>query len=120
MSSREYKSVMYCTQRLREFLDSHMLDKHGHKFPNIKHHQDYVSFNYIGEEFAVRLEIINGNCKKGRAHLEIKIDSSWQDLKTAVFDIKRSKAGRISDKTYIPLFDSFIIQGMREYLESKQ
>ncbi len=117
--THEYKSVMYCTQRLREFLDTHMLDKHGYKLPNIKHHQDYVSFNYIGKEFAIRLEIINGECKKGRAYLEIKTESSWRDLKTAVFDIKRSKTGRISDKTYMPLFDNFIIFGVRDYFKSK-
>lgn len=119
MSHHEYNSVMYCTQRFREFLDRHMLGKHGHKFPNMEHHGNYISFDYIGKKFAVRLEVINGECKKGKAYLEIKVDGSWQDLKTIVFNIKRSKTGKISDKTYAPLFDNFIIKGMKEYLESK-
>ena len=117
--NHEYKSVMYCTQKFKEFLDSHMPYKYGHKFPNIEHHQDYVSFNYFGEKFAVRLEVINDECKKGKAHLEIKIDNSWRDLKAIVFDIERNKNGKISDKTYIPLFNNLIISGMKEYLKSK-
>jgi len=117
--THEYKSVTYCTQRLREFLDSYMFDKYGHKFPNLKNHDNYVSFDYVGEKFAVRLEVIDKNCKKIKTSLEIKTGDSWQELKKNVFDIKRSKIGKISDKTYIPLFENFLILGIKEYASKK-
>jgi|TARA_B100001971_G_C17811139_1_gene344118 hypothetical protein len=118
--SHEYTSVMYCTQKLREFLDEKMLKKHGHKFPNIKNHKDHISFKYLNEEFAVKLEIMNGACKKAKAFLEIKTESLWKDLKFTKFDIKRNKNGKISNKTYESLFDDFIISGLKEYASSKQ
>jgi hypothetical protein len=115
MIDHAYNSVTYCAQRLKEFLESYMPSRYGHKFPKIEHHKDYVSFDYTGETFAVRLEILEGDCKKGKAHLEIKAGDSWPEISEQVFNIKRSKTGRISDKTYEPLFKDLIIKGIGKY-----
>ncbi len=118
MSEKEYNSITYCTQRLRDVIDDCMSSRYGHKFANVENNGDWISFEYFNKKFAARVEI-DKDCEKGEVSLDVKLENEWFEIASEEFTVERSKTQRISDKTYKPLFDSLILKGVGKYKPTK-
>ena len=115
--AHEYHSVEYYSQEFKKFLQTH-LDKDYHiillDMKDVEHHGNYVSAPFL-KSSRIRIGFEPQlSSKKCNVSLDLRIQGTWNGPFKREIEILRSKTGRVSEKTYKNMMDTFVLQTLKQ------
>ncbi len=101
-----YNSPEYYAQGFRDYLVRTFVLGHGFREQETIHSGNSVTFAIIGKKAVVKFDLRDNT---PYATLEFQVNDGWSSPETRKLRVTRSKAGRVSTRTFDRLVEGFVM-----------